>query len=252
MTRFIVLSLFPEMFDGFINTSIIKRSIESEKTLIELINIRDFSINKNRKADDTPYGGGNGMVMMCEPLCGAIDFAISKLDLKHHDLKIIYLSPRGKLLNYTISKKLSDDINNYILICGHYEGIDERVIEKYNIEEISIGDYILTGGELPAMVLMDSIIRLKPNVLSAGSLDEESHTNYLLEYPQYTKPSIYNGLAVPEVLLSGNHKNINEHRRKESIWKTYKNRPDLIQKSLEQQIISKKELNDILNEKGGE
>ena len=160
------------------------------------------------------------------------------------------MSPRGKLLNYNVVNNISKNYESYILICGHYEGIDERIITKYNIEEISIGDYVLTGGEIPAMVLMDSVIRLKSGVLKEGSLENESHTNTLLEYPQYTRPISYEGLEVPEVLLSGNHEKIAEYRENESIYITYKNRIDLIDKLLKEGKISKKKLEKIVNEIG--
>ncbi len=233
MTRFIVLTLFEEMFESFKNTSIIKRAIDKGLVDIKTVDIRKFSTNKHKKVDFPPYGGGNGMVMSCEPISRAIDFAtyFLKNEIKtNKDIKIIYLSPRGKILNYNFCKSLSTSNNDYILLCGHYEGIDERVIEEYNIEEISIGDYILTGGELASQVLMDSVIRLIPNVISDGSLIEESHTNNLLEYPQYTKPESFRGRKVPDILRSGNHKKIAEYRKSESIKITIKNRPDLYKK----------------------
>ena len=217
MTRFIVLTLFKEMFEGFLSTSVIKRAIDEEKVSVDVIDIRDFSLNKHKKVDFPPYGGGSGMVMSCEPLSRAIDYAIDILKKYEKDIKIIYLSPRGKLLNYNLSNSLANDNSNYILVCGHYEGIDERIIEEYNILEISIGDYVLTGGELASQVLMDSVIRLIPGVINSESLIEESHTNYLLEYPQYTKPDLFRGRVVPEILKSGNHKKISEYRKNESI-----------------------------------
>lgn len=228
MTKFIVLTLFKEMFDGFLNTSIIKRAIDEKKVCIDIIDIRDFSENKHKKVDFPPYGGGSGMVMSPVPIAKAIEHA--KNLLENNNFKIIYLSPRGKILNYNLSKSLADSKTDYILLCGHYEGIDERVIEEYNIEEISIGDYVLTGGELASEVLMDSVIRLLPGVISEDSLLEESHTNLLLEYPQYTKPDDFNGRRVPEVLKSGNHKMIAEFRKIESIKITKKYRPDLFEK----------------------
>lgn len=206
MTKFIVLTLFKEMFDGFLSTSVIKRAIDEEKVSVDVIDIRDFSLNKHKKVDFPPYGGGSGMVMSCEPLSRAIDYATDILKKYEKEIKIIYLSPRGKLLNYNLSNSLANDNSNYILVCGHYEGIDERIIEEYNILEISIGDYVLTGGELASQVLMDSVIRLIPGVINSESLIEESHTNYLLEYPQYTKPDLFRGRVVPEILKSGNHK----------------------------------------------
>ncbi len=230
MTKFIVLTLFKEMFDGFLSTSVIKRAIDEEKVSVDVIDIRDFSLNKHKKVDFPPYGGGSGMVMSCEPLSRAIDYAIDILKKYEKDIKIIYLSPRGKLLNYNLSNSLANDNSNYILVCGHYEGIDERIIEEYNILEISIGDYVLTGGELASQVLMDSVIRLIPGVINSESLIEESHTNYLLEYPQYTKPDLFRGRVVPEILKSGNHKKIAEYRKNESIRITKINRPDLLKK----------------------
>ena len=230
MTKFIVLTLFKEMFDGFLSTSVIKRAIDEEKVSVDVIDIRDFSLNKHKKVDFPPYGGGSGMVMSCEPLSRAIDYATDILKKYEKEIKIIYLSPRGKLLNYNLSNSLANDNSNYILVCGHYEGIDERIIEEYNILEISIGDYVLTGGELASQVLMDSVIRLIPGVINSESLIEESHTNYLLEYPQYTKPDDFRGRKVPEILKTGNHKKIADFRKNESIRITKKNRPDLLKK----------------------
>lgn len=230
MTKFIVLTLFKEMFDGFLSTSVIKRAIDEEKVSVDVIDIRDFSLNKHKKVDFPPYGGGSGMVMSCEPLSRAIDYATDILKKYEKEIKVIYLSPRGKLLNYNLSNSLANNNSNYILVCGHYEGIDERIIEEYNILEISIGDYVLTGGELASQVLMDSVIRLIPGVISSESLIEESHTNYLLEYPQYTKPDLFRGRVVPEILKSGNHKKIAEYRKNESIRITKINRPDLLKK----------------------
>lgn len=230
MTKFIVLTLFKEMFDGFLSTSVIKRAIDEEKVRVDVIDIRDFSLNKHKKVDFPPYGGGSGMVMSCEPLSRAIDYATDILKKYEKEIKIIYLSPRGKLLNYNLSNSLANDNSNYILVCGHYEGIDERIIEEYNILEISIGDYVLTGGELASQVLMDSVVRLIPGVINSESLIEESHTNYLLEYPQYTKPDLFRGRVVPEILKSGNHKKIAEYRKNESIRITKINRPDLLKK----------------------
>lgn len=230
MTKFIVLTLFKEMFDGFLSTSVIKKAIDEEKVSVDVIDIRDFSLNKHKKVDFPPYGGGSGMVMSCEPLSRAIDYATDILKKYEKEIKIIYLSPRGKLLNYNLSNSLANDNSNYILVCGHYEGIDERIIEEYNILEISIGDYVLTGGELASQVLMDSVIRLIPGIINSESLIEESHTNYLLEYPQYTKPDLFRGRVVPEILKSGNHKKIAEYRKNESIRITKINRPDLLKK----------------------
>ncbi len=228
--KFIVLTLFKEMFEPFVTTSIIKRTIEKELVSIDVVDIRDFTEDKHNRVDFPPYGGGSGMIMSAEPLSKAIDYSIEKLKEEEKDIKIIYMSPRGKVLNYNLSKSLSVSNSNYIIICGHYEGIDERIIEEYNVEEISIGDYVLTGGELACQVLMDSVIRLIPGAISEDSLVEESHTNNLLEYPQYTKPYDFRGRLVPDVLISGHHKNIAEYRKNESIRITKKFRPDLLDK----------------------
>ena len=226
--KFVVLTIFKEMFDAFVNTSIIGRAIEKNIVSIDVIDIRDFTEDKHNRVDFPPYGGGSGMVMSAEPLSKAIDYSIEKLNSNNYD--ILYMSPRGKVLNYSLSKELSNSNKDYIIICGHYEGIDERIIEEYNVKEISIGDYVLTGGELACQVLMDSVIRLLPGAITEGSLDEESHTNGLLEYPQYTKPYDFRGRKVPDVLISGHHKNIADYRKEESIRITKKFRPDLIEK----------------------
>ncbi|MBR1884600.1 MAG: tRNA (guanosine(37)-N1)-methyltransferase TrmD [Clostridia bacterium] len=228
--HFVVLTLFKEMFDGFLNSSIIKRAIESGKVDVKLVDIRDFSDNKNRKVDDTSYGGGAGMVLMAEPVAKAIDYAIKILDTPKYE--VIYMSPRGKLFSYNIAKEMSDKFvdTSYIVICGHYEGIDERVLDEYNALELSIGDYVLTGGELPAMVLVDCVSRLVSGVINEESLKDESHTNGLLEYPQYTKPQKWRGKEVPDVLITGNHQNIDKYRKEESLKVTMKNRPELLKK----------------------
>lgn len=226
--KFIVLTLFKEMFEAFVNTSIIKRAIEKEIVSIDVVDIRNFTEDKHNRVDFPPYGGGSGMIMSAEPLSKAIDYSIDKLKADNKDIKIVYMSPRGEVLNYNLSKTISCDDSNYIIICGHYEGIDERIIDEYNIKEISIGDYVLTGGELACQVLMDSVIRLIPGVISEDSLKEESHTSKLLEYPQYTKPYDFRGRLVPDVLISGHHKKIEEYRKKESIRITKKFRPDLL------------------------
>lgn len=227
MIKFIILSLFPEMFNEFINVSVIGRAVKKGLVQIKVINFREFSEDKHRRVDFPPYGGGSGMVISPLPLMRAIEY--SKEILKDEkEIKIIYLSPRGRLLNYELSKSIAESNCNYILICGHYEGIDERIIEMYNVEEISIGDYVLTGGELASQVLCDSIIRLIPGAIDEGSLVEESHTNNLLEYPQYTKPDNFCGMVVPEILKSGNHQKIKEYRKQESIRITKKYRPDLL------------------------
>ncbi len=252
MIKFIVLSLFPNLFEEFRNTSIIKNATMSQKVSIELVDIRDFSTDKHNRVDFPPFGGGAGMVISAEPLSRAIEFAFEKLSEDNKNIEVIYLSPRGSVLNYDKSLEFANSNSNYILICGHYEGIDERIIEEYDVKEISIGDYVLTGGELPAMVLMDSIIRLIPGVISKDSLLEESHTNFLLEYPQYTKPLYFKSKKVPDVLTTGHHKNINDYRETEAIKITLKNRPDLIQDALDSKKLSKELLKKIIDIKGGE
>ncbi len=215
-----ILTLFPEMFAP-LKESIIKRAVEDQKVEINIINIRDFATPPHYKCDDEPFGGGAGMVMMCEPLFKAIESVMTP------DSRIIYMSPRGKVFNQKYAEALSK-FSHLILICGHYEGIDQRVIDYFHIEELSIGDYVLTGGELPAMVVADSVIRLLPNVIKDESKTEESFSSGLLEYNQYTRPAEYRGMKVPDVLLSGNHKKIAEYRKEESMKITRKNRPDLL------------------------
>lgn len=218
--KFNVLTLFPEMFSS-LDESIIGRSKEKGLIDINLINIRDFSKNKHKKVDDTPYGGGAGMVM--EPTVVYDAFK----SIKDEKTKVIYLSPQGKTLNQQKVQDLAKE-ENITLLCGHYEGIDQRVIDTIVDEEISIGDYVLTGGELPAMVLIDSVSRYIEGVLKEESIKEESFTNGLLEYPQYTRPEMFLDKRVPEILLSGNHQKIDEWRRNQSIINTYIKRPDLL------------------------
>ena len=221
--KFDVLTLFPEMFEA-VKQSILKRAEENNFIQINTINIRDFSKDKHKKVDDTPYGGGAGMIMKPD----VVYDAYSSIP-KREDSKVIYLSPQGKKLNQSKVIELSKE-KHLILLCGHYEGIDQRVIDEIVDEEISIGDYVLTGGELPAMVLIDSISRYVDGVISKESTSEESFSNGLLEYPQYTRPEIFNGIRVPEVLLSGHHANIEKWRKEKSIQITKKKRPDLILK----------------------
>ena len=218
--KFNVLTLFPEMFSS-LDESIIGRSKEKGLIDINLINIRDFSKNKHKKVDDTPYGGGAGMVM--EPTVVYDAFK----SIKDKKTKVIYLSPQGKTLNQQKVQDLAKE-ESITLLCGHYEGIDQRVIDTIVDEEISIGDYVLTGGELPAMVLIDSVSRYIEGVLKEESIKEESFTNGLLEYPQYTRPEMFLDKKVPEILLSGNHQKIDEWRRNQSIINTYIKRPDLL------------------------
>lgn len=218
--RFDVLTLFPEMFEP-LKQSIIKRATEKKLVDINLVNIRDFSEDKHNKVDDTPYGGGAGMVMKPDVVDRAYQF------VKTDDAKVIYLTPQGRTLNQEMVKKLSDE-KHLILLCGHYEGIDQRVIDKIVDEEISIGDYVLTGGEIPAMVLIDSVSRYVDGVLSNDSISEESFSNGLLEYPQYTRPEVFDNIKVPEVLISGHHENIRIWRRKMSLRNTFYKRAELL------------------------
>ena len=219
--QFDILTLFPEMFEP-LKQSIIKRAQENDLININLINIRDFSEDKHKKVDDTPAGGGAGMVMRVDVLYNAYKSIKQK-----ENARIIYLSPKGKKLNQKKVEELSKE-KQIILICGHYEGVDQRVIDLIQPEEISIGDYVLTGGEIPAMVLIDSVSRYVPGVLSNGSTFEESFSNNMLEYPQYTRPEEFMGLKIPNVLLSGNHQKIDEWRKEKSLEITKKNRPDLL------------------------
>ena len=215
-----VLTLFPEMFES-LNHSIIKRAQDDCLVTINVTNIRDFASAPHFKCDDEPYGGGAGMVMLCDPLFKAIESVIKP------NSKVYYMSPRGKVFKQAIAKQMST-LEHIVLLCGHYEGIDQRVIDYFNIEELSIGDYVLTGGELPAMVVIDTVTRLIPEVITSESLDSESFSNNLLEYDQYTRPAEYKGMKVPDILLSGHHANIEKWRTQNSLDNTKKNRPDLL------------------------
>lgn len=227
MMRFDVLTIFPEMFEAVLGESIIGRARSEGIVEINAVDIRDYSKDKHRKTDDYPYGGGNGMIMMAQPIYDAYLSIIQGLEYRP---KVIYMSPQGKPLNQELVNQLKEN-RHLILLCGHYEGIDERIIDEIVDEEISIGDYVLTGGELPAMVLVDAITRTLPGVLSSEeSYSEESHFNGVLEYPQYTRPYDFNGKTVPEVLMSGHHANINKWRRQQSLLRTYIRRPDLFTK----------------------
>lgn len=220
--KFSVLTLFPEMFTP-LKESIIGKAVEDKKIELNLINIRDFSKDKHKKVDDTPYGGGAGMVMKADVVYDAYQ------SVREEGAKVIFLSPQGKTLNQDKVKKLAKE-KHLILLCGHYEGIDQRVIDEIVDEEISIGDYVLTGGELPAMVLIDSVSRYVDGVLSEESIKEESFTNNLLEYPQYTRPETFHGVKVPEVLLSGHHENIKKWREEQSLKNTLQKRPNLLKR----------------------
>lgn len=218
--RIDVLTLFPESIKGFLDESIIKRAINSGKVEINLINFRDYSPLNNNQVDDTPYGGGAGMVLRCEPIFNAIE------DIKTDDSYVIMLTPEGKTYKQEKAKELLNK-KHIILLCGHYEGFDERIKTLVD-EEISIGDFVLTGGELPATIIIDSVVRLIDGVITKESLDSESFNDNLLDYPTYTKPAEYKGLKVPDVLISGNHELINKWREEERIKKTKEKRPDLL------------------------
>lgn len=219
--RIDILTLFPEMFEP-LKTSILKRAQDNNLIEINLINFRDFAGNKHKQVDDVPFGGGDGMVLMCQPIFDAIN------SIKTENSHLIYMSPKGKTLKQNMLKNYIK-YEHIIILCGHYEGVDQRAIDYFNMEEISIGDYILTGGELPSMVFVDSIARLIPNVLhNEHSSVDESFSNNLLEYPQYTRPAKFMDMEVPSVLLSGNHKEIEKYRREKSLEITKKNRPDLL------------------------
>lgn len=238
--RIKVLSLFPKMFDGILNESIIKRAIDDKKVNIDVIDLRSYSKDKHNKVDDTIYGGGAGMLIKCEPVFDAID------DLKTKNTKVIMLSPDGVKYNQEKAYELSKE-KNIILLCGHYEGFDERINTVVD-EKISIGDYVLTGGEIPAMAIIDSVTRLLPGVINEESHLNDSFNNDLLDYPQYTKPKEYRGMKVPDVLLSGDHKKIDEWRKEEQIKKTKKQRPDLLKES-EEEKTSDEELTKTEEEK---
>ncbi len=217
--RIDILTLFPEMFDGFLETSIIKRAREDGYVDIQVHNFRDYSTDKHNRVDDYPYGGGAGMVLMCEPIFNAIEA------IKTDESIVIMMSPAGKVFKQEMALDLSRQ-KHIILLCGHYEGFDERIRTIVDME-ISIGDYVLTGGEIPAMAITDAITRLIPGVISSNSLDSESFNDGLLDYPNYTRPEEFRGMRVPEVLLSGHHKNIEKYRQDERIRRTNEVRSDL-------------------------
>jgi len=221
-----ILTLFPQMFRDAFDSGIIKRASEQGLVSLNLYNIRDYTHDKHHTVDDYPYGGGAGMVLKPEPIFEAVESIKGEADVP-----VILLSPQGRLFSQKIAEELSG-YSRLILICGHYEGVDERVAEHLATDEISIGDYVLTGGELAAMVVTDAVVRLLPRVLgSAASPLDDSHVAGLLEYPQYTRPAIYRGWPVPEVLLSGNHAQIAGWRREQAVRRTYKRRPELLDKA---------------------
>ncbi len=238
--KFDVLTLFPEMFTP-VKESILGRAQEKELIDINLINIRDFSKDKHKKVDDTPYGGGAGMVIRPDVVLDSYNSIKEK-----KNAKVIYMSPQGKVLNQQVVENLSKE-QHLIILCGHYEGIDQRAIDKIVDEEISIGNYVLTGGEIPAMVLIDSVSRYIDGIINKESIEEESFSNGLLEYPQYTRPELFENEKVPDVLISGHHKNIEDWRKYQSLKNTFLKRPELLEK-IELSEEDKAILNKIKNE----
>ena len=222
--KFDILTLFPEMFEA-LNASIIGRAKEKGSIEINITNIRDFSKDKHKKVDDTVYGGGAGMLIRPDVVKDAYE------SVKTKKSRVIYLSPQGKTLTQDMVVDYAKKDEHLILLCGHYEGIDQRVLDEIVDEEVSIGDFVLTGGEIPAMVLVDSISRYLEGVITEESTDEESFSNGLLEYPQYTRPEVFDGMKVPEILISGHHENIKKWRRQKSLEITLNKRPDLIEKA---------------------
>lgn len=229
--NFHVLTLFPEMIEGGLNTSITGRAMEKELVNVNAVNIRDYAMNKHKRVDDYPYGGGAGMVMQAEPIYLAYEDL--KRTINTRNPRVVYLTPQGQTFHQKMAQDFAEE-EDLILLCGHYEGVDERVLEMIVTDYVSIGDYVLTGGELPAMVMIDAISRLVPGVLHNDiSAEFESFQEDLLEYPQYTRPEIYMGKKVPEVLLSGHHANIEAWRKEQSVLRTKNRRPDLYEKYIQ-------------------
>ena len=226
--RIDILTLFPDMFSGPFGAGIFQRAVSNKLIRVNIYNIRDYTHDKHHVVDDYPYGGGAGMVLKPEPIFEAVEKVKKEAQPKEGEPSIVLLTPQGRLFSQAVAHKLSG-LKHIILICGHYEGVDERVRQHLVTDEISIGDYVLSGGELAAMVVVDAVVRLLPGVLgSEDSLEDESHTNGLLEHPQYTRPAEYRGWSVPEVLLSGNHAQIAKRRRQQAIARTLERRPELL------------------------
>jgi tRNA (guanine37-N1)-methyltransferase len=220
---FHILTLFPEIFEGYRRSSILARAVEQRQVELDLINIRDFAGDKHKTCDDATYGGGPGMVLKPEPLAGALE---SVPGVKRRRTRVMYLTPSGKLWSQNLASEFAGE-SRLAMICGRYEGIDQRIIDLFVTDEISVGNYVLSGGEVAAMVVIDTIVRLLKGVIKVDSLAEESFSTGLLEYPQYTRPAVFRGLEVPEVLLSGNHAEIERWRRGKSVEKTRRFRPEL-------------------------
>ena len=237
--RFHIMTLFPEMVMDGLHTSIIGRAIEKELLSIEAVNIRDYTTDKHNKVDDYPYGGGAGMVMQAQPVYDTYEAICQKVGIRP---RCVYLTPQGTTFHQTMAKEMALE-EDLVLLCGHYEGIDERVLEEIVTDYVSIGDYVLTGGELPAMIMVDAISRMVPGVLSNQTSGEtESFEGNLLEYPQYSRPVEWNGRRVPDILLSGNHAKVDEWRREQSILRTAQRRPDLLAKA----ELTEAEINKVL------
>lgn len=237
--NYYVLTLFPEMIMDGLHTSILGRAMEDKLLSLKAVNIRDYTDNKHGKVDDYPYGGGAGMVMQAQPVFDAYKALERQIGKKP---RVLYMTPQGTVFNQQLAMELSKE-EELVFLCGHYEGVDERVLEEIVTDYISIGDYVLTGGELPAMVMIDAISRLVPGVLhNEDSAEFESFQDGLLEYPHYSRPAVWNGREVPQVLLSGHHANIESWRREQSIIRTLRRRPDLIGRAKENQTLSEKDL----------
>lgn len=234
-----IITLFPEIVQGFFENSIMRRAVKSGKISYNMVDFRNFATDRHHTCDDSPYGGGAGMVLKPQPLCDAL------ISIGAKEKRVIFASPSGKRLTQSLSEELSKE-ENLVFICGHYEGIDQRVIDLYVDDEISIGDYVISSGEVSSLVIIDSVYRLVDGVISSESLEDESFSDGLLEYPQYTRPEFYENLSVPSVLLNGNHKEINKWRLRKRLEKTKSNRPDLLEeKSLD--LEGQKTLQEIRN-----
>ena len=222
--RFIVMTLFPDMIKNVMSESVIGRAVKKGIIAVDAVDIRDFSTDKHRHVDDYTYGGGAGMLMMPEPIYRCYEHISAGMKKRP---RLIYTTPQGRVFDQALARELSGE-SELIFLCGHYEGVDERVLEEIVTDNVSIGDYVLTGGELPSMVMMDAIARLVPGVLSEGSATDESFESGLLEYPQYTRPEVWHGKPVPDVLISGHHAKIEQWRREQSLIRTRQRRPDLL------------------------
>jgi tRNA (guanine37-N1)-methyltransferase len=245
--KYTILTLFPEITDAYFATSIMAKAIQRGIIAYQAINIRDFALDKHKTCDDAPYGGGPGMVMMSEPLCRALEAAgVRKNDVfQEKSRRVIYLTPSGRPFDQEMARELAAE-QELVVLCGRYEGVDQRVIDLYIDDEISVGDYVLSSGEVAALALIDATYRLVDKVITPESLDEESFSGGLLEYPQFTRPEIFDTMKVPEVLLSGHHENIRRWRLEKRVLKTLHNRPDLIRRGREQGLFDK-ETNNIID-----